>query len=115
MDTVPELAQRKAQNLFDTLTKTNAEKKLVRQTPSLSAVKSWIAAAQDMPRVLQYYRIAAFSPKAPTAISDDGPAPDPSCVITNSDQAFVFAPPPKSMARIRGLLLRPLPAASSAP
>jgi predicted flap endonuclease-1-like 5' DNA nuclease len=54
VDTVPELAQRKAQNLFDALTKTNTEKKLVRQTPSLSAVKSWIAAAKDMPRVLQY-------------------------------------------------------------
>lgn len=54
VDTVPELAQRNAQNLFDALTKTNMEKKLVRQTPSLSAVKSWIAAAKDMPRVLQY-------------------------------------------------------------
>lgn len=54
VDTVPELAQRQAQNLFDALTKTNTEKKLVRQTPSLSAVKGWIAAAKDMPRVLQY-------------------------------------------------------------
>lgn len=54
VDTVPELAQRNAQNLFDALTKTNMEKKLVRQTPSLNAVKSWIAAAKDMPRVLQY-------------------------------------------------------------
>jgi predicted RecB family nuclease len=54
VDTVPELAQRKAQNLFDALTKTNTEKKLVRQIPTLSAVKSWIAAAKDMPRVLQY-------------------------------------------------------------
>jgi predicted RecB family nuclease len=54
VDTVPELAQRKAQNLFDALTKTNAEKKLVRQTPSLSAVKAWIVAAKDMPRVLNY-------------------------------------------------------------
>jgi predicted flap endonuclease-1-like 5' DNA nuclease len=54
VDTVPELAQRKAQNLFDALAKTNAEKKLVRQEPSLSAVKGWIAAAKDMPRVLQY-------------------------------------------------------------
>jgi hypothetical protein len=48
------LAQRKAENLFDALTKTNTEKKLVRQAPSLSAVKSWIAAAKDMPRVLEY-------------------------------------------------------------
>ena len=54
VDTVPELAQRNAQNLFDALAKTNAEKKLVRQEPSLSAVKGWIAAAKDMPRVLQY-------------------------------------------------------------
>ena len=54
VDTVPELAQRKAQNLFDALAKTNAEKKLVRQEPSLSAVKGWIAAAKDMPRVLEY-------------------------------------------------------------
>ena len=54
VDTVPELAQRNAQNLFDALTKTNNEKKLVRQTPSLAAVKGWIAAAKDMPRVLHY-------------------------------------------------------------
>jgi predicted flap endonuclease-1-like 5' DNA nuclease len=54
VDTVPELAQRNAQNLLDVLTKTNTQKKLVRQTPSLSAVKGWIAAAKDMPRVLQY-------------------------------------------------------------
>ena len=54
VDTVPELAQRNAQNLFDALAKTKAEKKLVRQTPSLSAVKGWITAAKDMPRVLEY-------------------------------------------------------------
>jgi predicted flap endonuclease-1-like 5' DNA nuclease len=54
VDTVPELAQRNAQNLFDALTKTNIDKKLVRQTPSLAAVKGWIAAAKDMPRVLHY-------------------------------------------------------------
>ena len=54
VDTVAELAQRKAQNLCDALAKTNAEKKLVRQAPSLSAVKGWIAAAKDMPRVLHY-------------------------------------------------------------
>lgn len=54
VDTVPELAQRKAEHLLDALNKTNAQKKLVRQTPSLAAVKSWIAAAKDMPRVLHY-------------------------------------------------------------
>ncbi|MBM3586834.1 MAG: DUF4332 domain-containing protein [Alphaproteobacteria bacterium] len=54
VDTAPELAQRKAENLFDALTKTNAEKKLVRQTPSLAAVKSCIAAAKGVPRVFTY-------------------------------------------------------------
>jgi predicted flap endonuclease-1-like 5' DNA nuclease len=54
VDTVPELAQRKAENLLDALEKTNTAKKLVRQTPPLSAVKSWIATAKDLPRVLQY-------------------------------------------------------------
>ncbi len=54
VDTVPELAQRKAQNLFDALAQTNAKKKLVRQVPSLSAVRAWIAAAKDMPRALHY-------------------------------------------------------------
>jgi len=47
----------RASGIADTaalLAKTNAEKKLVRQTPSLSAVKGWIAAAKDMPRVLEY-------------------------------------------------------------
>jgi len=54
VDTAPELAQRKAENLFDALTKTNAEKKLVRQTPSLAAVKSCIAVAKGVPRVFTY-------------------------------------------------------------
>lgn len=54
VDTVPELAQRKADNLHAALAKTNEAKKLVRQAPALNAVKGWIAAAKEMPRVLQY-------------------------------------------------------------
>jgi predicted flap endonuclease-1-like 5' DNA nuclease len=54
VDTVPELAQRKAANLHAALETTNAAKKLVRQAPSLKAVQGWIAAAKEMPRALIY-------------------------------------------------------------
>ena len=54
VDTVPELAQRKAENLHAALEATNAAKKLVRQGPSLKAVEGWIAAAKDLPRALTY-------------------------------------------------------------
>lgn len=54
VDTVPELAQRKAANLHAALEAVNAQKKLVRQTPSAKAVGQWIAAAKDMPRRLHY-------------------------------------------------------------
>lgn len=54
VDTVPELAQRKAANLHAAMEQANAAKKLVRQTPSLKAVEGWIAAAKDLPRALHY-------------------------------------------------------------
>jgi len=54
VDTVPELAQRKAANLHAALEAVNAQKKLVRQTPSAKTVGQWIAAAKDMPRRLHY-------------------------------------------------------------
>lgn len=54
VDTVPELAQRKAANLHAAIEAANAAKKLVRQAPSLKAVQGWIAAAKEMPRALQY-------------------------------------------------------------
>ncbi len=54
VDTVPELAQRKAANLHAALEAANAAKKLVRQAPSLKTVQGWIAAAKEMPRALQY-------------------------------------------------------------
>ena len=54
VDTVPELAQRKAANLHAAMTKVNAAKRLVRQVPGLSAVEGWIAAAKAMPRTLHY-------------------------------------------------------------
>jgi predicted flap endonuclease-1-like 5' DNA nuclease len=54
VDTVPELAQRNAENLFAKLKEVNAEKKLVRRVPPLSAVQSWIEQAKQLPRVIQY-------------------------------------------------------------
>jgi predicted flap endonuclease-1-like 5' DNA nuclease len=54
VDTVPELAQRKAANLHAALEAANAAKKLVRQVPGLKAVEGWVAAAKEMPRALTY-------------------------------------------------------------
>jgi predicted flap endonuclease-1-like 5' DNA nuclease len=54
VDTVPELAQRKADNLHAALMKTQGRKQLVRQPPALKTVEGWIAAAKAMERALQY-------------------------------------------------------------
>jgi len=54
VDTVPELAQRNAANLFARLMEINADKKLVRRVPTLAQVTSWIEQAQVLPRIIQY-------------------------------------------------------------
>ena len=54
VDTVPELAQRKAENLLEKMTAVNAEKKLVRRLPVLSQVSDWIGQAKKLPRVVTY-------------------------------------------------------------
>jgi predicted flap endonuclease-1-like 5' DNA nuclease len=54
VDTVPELAQRKAENLLEKMTAVNAEKKLVRRLPVLSQVVDWIEQAKQLPRVISY-------------------------------------------------------------
>ena len=54
VDTVPELAQRNAANLYQKLVEVNAEKKLVRQLPSQGQVESWVAQAKELPRVISY-------------------------------------------------------------
>ncbi|WP_137178395.1 DUF4332 domain-containing protein [Roseomonas sp. AR75] len=54
VDTVPELAQRKPENLHAALLKANEAKKLVRQPPALKAVEEWVAAAKALPRALSY-------------------------------------------------------------
>mgnify|MGYP000931482352 CR=1 FL=1 len=54
VDTVPELAQRKAENLLEKMEAVNQEKKLVRRMPVLSMVSDWVEQAKKLPRVLKY-------------------------------------------------------------
>ena len=54
VDTVVELASRKAENLAKKMAEVNAEKKLVRQLPSEKQVEAWIDHAKTLPRVVSY-------------------------------------------------------------
>ncbi|NSW53015.1 MAG: DUF4332 domain-containing protein [Anaerolineae bacterium] len=54
VDTVPELAQRKAENLHAKMVEINTAKKLVRQLPNLQMVESWVAQAKALPRAIEY-------------------------------------------------------------
>jgi predicted flap endonuclease-1-like 5' DNA nuclease len=54
VDTIPELAQRKAENLHAKLVDVNQKKKLVRQLPTESQVAQWIEQADKLPRVITY-------------------------------------------------------------
>lgn len=54
VDTVPELAQRNAGNLYQALAKTNEEKRLVRQLPTPEQVVEWVEQAINLPRIIQY-------------------------------------------------------------
>ncbi len=54
VDTVPELAQRNAENLQAKMVEVNEEKNLVRQVPSASQVTDWVAQAKELPRVITH-------------------------------------------------------------
>jgi predicted flap endonuclease-1-like 5' DNA nuclease len=54
VDTVPELSQRKPENLMAKMVEVNEAKKLVRKTPTLSQVEDWVKQAGDLPRMLEY-------------------------------------------------------------
>lgn len=54
VDTVPELAQRSAKNLFAKMEEVNKKRKLVRQLPAESNVSDWIKQAKKLPRVVKY-------------------------------------------------------------
>ncbi len=54
VDTVPELAQRNAENLHSKMLEINTEKNLVRQVAGLGQVEDWIAQAKQLPRKINY-------------------------------------------------------------
>jgi predicted flap endonuclease-1-like 5' DNA nuclease len=54
VDTVVELAQRKAENLLKKMEEVNASKNLVNKMPGLSQVEEWIAQAKKLPRAISY-------------------------------------------------------------
>lgn len=49
VDTVKELRNRNAENLADKMNEVNTEKMLVRRTPPLAVVRSWIEQAKELP------------------------------------------------------------------
>jgi predicted flap endonuclease-1-like 5' DNA nuclease len=54
VDTVVELAKRKADNLHPKIMAINQEKKLVRKPPTQSQVSDWIEQAKKLPRAVTY-------------------------------------------------------------
>ncbi len=54
VDTIPELAQRKAANLAQKMAEVNRAKKLVRKLPVESQAADWIEQAKKLPRVITY-------------------------------------------------------------
>ncbi len=54
VDTVPELARRNAQNLYERMSALNASRKLVRSVPPLAKVQAWTTQAKDLPRAIHY-------------------------------------------------------------
>jgi hypothetical protein len=54
VDTVPELAQRTAANLYKKIIEINTVKKLVRKLPTEKQVADWIDQAKKLPRSISY-------------------------------------------------------------
>jgi predicted flap endonuclease-1-like 5' DNA nuclease len=54
VDTVPELATRRADNLTKKMAEVNGVKKLVRNVPTEAQVSAWIDEAKTLPRVMTY-------------------------------------------------------------
>jgi len=54
VDTVPELAQRKADHLLNKLTAVNEEYEFVKKLPTENQLEDWISQAKELPRILYY-------------------------------------------------------------
>jgi len=54
VDSVPELAQRRADNLYQKLVAVNQQKQLVRRLPTEAQVANWIEQAKALPRIVTH-------------------------------------------------------------
>jgi predicted flap endonuclease-1-like 5' DNA nuclease len=54
VDTVPELAQRNAENLYQKLVEVNEAQKLVRVVPVQTQVGQWVEQAKNLPRIVTH-------------------------------------------------------------
>ncbi|NMB53154.1 MAG: DUF4332 domain-containing protein [Leptolinea sp.] len=54
VDTVVELAKRRADNLTEKMVEVNVAKKLVRRVPTQQMVEGWINEAKKLPRIVSY-------------------------------------------------------------
>jgi len=54
VDTIPELAQRNAENLTTKLSEVNEQKKLTRKVPTVTEVTGWVNQAKELPRVIEF-------------------------------------------------------------
>lgn len=54
VDTVPELARRRPENLLQALAAANASRPMVRRLPTDGEVHDWVRQAKSLPRMLEY-------------------------------------------------------------
>lgn len=54
VDTVPELANRKPENLYKKMQEVNEAKSLVRRLPTEAQIAGWVKQAAALPRVMKY-------------------------------------------------------------
>jgi len=54
VDSLPELAQRNADNLHEKLLEVNAQKRLVRRPPTRQMVARWITEAKSLPKLVTH-------------------------------------------------------------
>jgi predicted flap endonuclease-1-like 5' DNA nuclease len=54
VDTVKELATRRADNLHAKIIETNTKDQVTKQPPSAAMVESWVQQAKDLPKTISY-------------------------------------------------------------
>jgi predicted flap endonuclease-1-like 5' DNA nuclease len=54
VDSCPELAQRRADNLYEKMVAVNQEKQLVRRLPTRAQIANWIEQAKALPRIVTH-------------------------------------------------------------